>query len=324
MSLATPMTRLLGTVHPISQSGMRFFSRAELAAAVSEAGALGTIAAHTFRSGEALREEIRRARALTGRPIAVNLTILPSMAHEFPYDDFVDVLVGERIPVVETSGARPERYIDRLKSAGIVVMHKCTAARHARAAERMGADMVIMTGFESAGHPGPDHVPTLMLVSRTLQEVTIPVIASGGIADGRAMAAMLAVGAAGINMGTRFLLTQEAALAETARARLVAADERSTTLICRTLGDDTRVLKGPATDAVLALEAAGAGHAAIAPWIASDRWGNAYRTGELDDAPVPLGMSVGLCGDVPTCAELVTRMVGEAGERIRAANALLA
>ncbi|MCD2172239.1 NAD(P)H-dependent flavin oxidoreductase [Rhizobium sp. C4] len=309
--LSTSMTDMFGIDYPIMQSGFRYISRAPFVAAVANAGALGTLSAHTQPTGEALREEIHETRRLTERPFAVNLTLLPANIASYPYDDYVAVIISEGIGIVETSGAKPAAYIERLKKAGVKVIHKCTSVRHALSAEKYGADAVCVTGFESAGHPGEDDVPSLVLVPRVVDEVKIPVIASGGFADGRGLASALALGAVGVNMGTRFLVTQESPIHADAKAGLAAASERDTTLIARSLGDSVRVLKTPATEEVLELERAGADKTALFPLIAADVWHQALTSGRLADAPVPSGIALGLIHDVPTCKDLVQRMMAQ-------------
>ncbi len=310
--ISTKMTALFGIDHPVMQSGFRYISRAPFVAAVANAGALGTLSAHTQPTGTALREEIRETRRLADRPFAVNLTLLPENIASYPYGDYIDVIVDEGITVVETSGAKPAAYIERLKKAGVKVIHKCTSVRHALSAERYGADAVCVTGFESAGHPGEDDVPSLVLVPRVVDEVKIPVIASGGFADGRGLAAALSLGAVGVNMGTRFLVTQESPIHVESKKSLAGAGERDTTLIARSLGDSVRVLKTPVTAQVLELERSGAGKEALAPLIAADLWYRALTSGRIDEAPVPSGIALGLIRDVPTCAELVSRLMAEA------------
>ncbi|MBD0416747.1 nitronate monooxygenase [Tianweitania sp. Rool2] len=310
--LSTPMTSLFGIEHPIMQSGFRYISRAPFVAAVSNAGALGTLSAHTQPTGSDLAEEIRQTRRLTAKPFAVNLTLLPENIASHPYDDYIDVIVGEGIAVVETSGAKPAAFIHRLKKSGVKVIHKCTSVRHALSAQKYGVDAVCVTGYESAGHPGEDDVPSLVLVPRAVDELTIPVIASGGFADGRGLAAALTLGAVGVNMGTRFLVTEESPIHADSKTGLSQASERDTTLVARSLGDSVRVLKTPVTAEVLAMERAGASKEALAPLISAELWHRALISGRLAEAPIPSGIALGLINDVPSCAELVRRLVGEA------------
>lgn len=310
--LNTPMTELFGIEHPLMQSGFRYLSRAPFVAAIANGGALGTLSAHTQATGVDLRREIEETRRLTDRPFAVNLTLLPENVAAYPYDDYVDVIIGEGIGIVETSGARPSAYIERLKKAGVKVIHKCTSVRHALSAQKYGVDAVCVTGFESAGHPGEDDVPSLVLLPRVIDEVSIPVIASGGFADGRGLVSALALGAIGVNMGTRFLMTEEALFHPDSKARLLSASERDTTLIARSLGDSVRVLKTPATQEALDLERAGQGREVLSPLIAAERWYAALRDGRVDDAPIPVGQALGLVRDIPKCADLIERIVSEA------------
>lgn len=320
--LATPMTALFGIQYPIMQSGFRYISRAPFVAAVANAGALGTLSAHTQPTGEALRAEIHETRRLTDKPFAVNLTLLPENIASYPYDDYVEVIISEGIGIVETSGARPAAYIERLKTAGVKVIHKCTSVRHALSAEKYGADAVCVTGFESAGHPGEDDVPSLVLVPRVVDEVQVPVIASGGFADGRGLAAAIALGAVGVNMGTRFLVTRESPIHPDAKTGLAAATERDTALIARSLGDSVRVLKTPVTAEVLELEHAGAGRKELSALIAPDLWYRALTCGRLAEAPVPSGIALGLIHDVPACADLVERIMMQAQATIARMGAL--
>ncbi len=309
--MRTSATALLGVRFPVVQSGMRWVSRAELVSAVSNAGGLGVLSAHTQPDADALRREIARTRALTDSPFGVNLTLL-SANSGVDVDGYVRVVCEERIPVVETAGGSPARYIDALKGAGVKVMHKATSVRHALKAQSLGVDAVIIDGFECAGHPGQDDVPGLVLIPAATRALAIPVLAAGGIADARGMVAALALGAEGVCMGTRFLLTRESPMHADLKARMVAAAETETTLVGRRFGDSIRVLRNATTAQVLALESQPATtHADLQPLIAAARWMSAMETGSVDDAAFPLGQCVGLIDDLPTCREFIDRLMGE-------------
>lgn len=310
--MKTRATELLGVRYPIVQSGMRWASRAELAAAVSNAGGLGILSAHTQPDAEALRQEIRRTRTLTSKPFGVNLTLLAANAG-IDIPGFVQVLGEEGVPIVETAGGSPAKYLEALKQAGVKVMHKATSVKHALKAQSLGVDAVIIDGFECAGHPGQDDVPGLVLIPAAARALTIPVLAAGGIADARGLVAALALGADGICMGTRFLLTRESPVHEQVKARMLAAGETDTTLVGRRFGDSIRVLRNERVAEALALEAAEATtHHDLLPLIGATRWMRAMETGAAEDAAFPLGQCVGLIDDLPTCAALIERMVTEA------------
>src|SRR5690606_15597613 len=238
----TRLTRMLGIRYPILQGGMRFAARAELAAAVGEAGGLGFLSAHTLPNATGLRAEIARVRQLTDKPFGVNLTMLPANK-DLDYDGYVEAIIDSGVQVVETAGSNPATYIGLFKKAGVRVIHKCTTVRHALKAEQLGADAVSIDGFECAGHPGEDDVPGLVLIPTAASKLRIPVVACGGIADARQFVAALALGAEGVNMGTRFLLTQESPVHPAVKQRMVEATERDTVLIGRTYRDPTRLLK---------------------------------------------------------------------------------
>jgi len=310
--MKTRATDLLGIRFPIMQSGMRWVSRAELAAGVSNAGGLGILSAHTQPDAEALRREIARTRALTSKPFGVNLTLLAANAG-VDVDGFVRVVVEEGIPVVETAGGSPAKYLEPLKKGGVKVMHKATSVRHALKAQSLGVDAVIIDGFECAGHPGQDDVPGLVLIPAAARALTIPVLAAGGIADARGLVAALALGADGVCMGTRFLLTRESPLHDQIKARMLAARETDTTLVGRRFGDSIRVMRNARVEEALALEAVETTtHHDLLPLIGAVRWMQAMEGGAVDDAAIPLGQCVGLIDDLPHCGELIERIVTEA------------
>ena len=322
MVMVTRATQLLGVRYPVVQSGMRWVARAELVAAVSNAGGLGVLSAHTQPDAEALRREIRRTRTLTSLPFGVNLTLLAANAG-IDVAGFVRVVVEEGIPVVETAGGSPARYLDALKGAGVKVMHKATSVRHALKAQSLGVDAVIIDGYECSGHPGQDDVPGLVLIPAAAQALSIPLLAAGGIADARGMVAALALGADGVCMGTRFLLTRESPLHPDVKARMLAARETDTTLVGRRFGDSIRVMRNAKVDEALALEAIDSTtHHDLLPLIGAPRWMQAMESGAADDAAFPLGQCVGLIDDLPSCAALLERLMAEArtliGERLAA------
>jgi len=303
---------------------MQWVGRAELASAVSNAGALGVLTALTQPTPEALRAEIRRCREMTDQPFGVNLTILPSVKPP-PYEEYLDAALESGIKIIETAGNNPKEFIAKIKAAGGMIVHKCTAVRHALSAERNGVDIVSIDGFECAGHAGEDDVPGLILIPLAAQVLKIPVIASGGIADGRGMAAALALGAEGVNMGTRFCATVEAPIHQNIKQALVGATERDTNLILRTLRNTGRVLKNAISDEVVATERrlGGCQFEDVRPLVAGARGRGALERGEVDGGLVWAGLTVGLIHDIPTCARLIERIVDECIARIRAAGAAL-
>jgi NAD(P)H-dependent flavin oxidoreductase YrpB (nitropropane dioxygenase family) len=317
--MKTRVSERLGIRYPIIQGGMQWVGRAELASAVSNAGGLGILTALTQPTPEALSAEIERCRKLTDRPFGVNLTILPSVKPP-PYEAYLDAALAAGVRIIETAGNNPVNFIAKIKAAGGLVIHKCTALRHALSAERNGVDMVSIDGFECAGHAGEDDVPGLVLIPLAARALKIPVIASGGIADGRGMAAALALGAEGVNMGTRFCATVEAPIHDNIKRALVKASERDTNLIFRTLRNTGRVLKNAVSDEVVATERrpGGCRFEDVRPLVVGARGRGALESGEVDSGLIWAGLTVGLIDDVPTCAQLIERMVGECRSRILA------
>lgn len=309
--LRTRFTEAFGIEHPITQGGMQWVGRAELVAAVANAGALGFITALTQPSPEALAEEIRRCRELTDRPFGVNLTILPSISPP-PYEEYLSVIVESGVKSVETAGANPEPYLPLLKSHGVKVLHKATSVRHALKAERVGVDAISIDGFECAGHPGEDDVPGLVLIPAAADQLTIPIIASGGIADARGLVAALALGADGVNMGTRFLATAEAPIHERIKHKLVEQDERATDLIFRTMRNSARVVRNSVSAEVIEIERAGGTFDDVRHLVAGARGREVYETGDPERGIWWAGMAQGLIHDVPTVDELVRRLIEEA------------
>lgn len=286
--------------------------RAELAAAVSNAGGLGIITGLTPGSPDALRREIDRCRAMTDKPFGVNLTILPSVSPP-PYAEYRKAIIDSGITIVETAGHKPQEHVEDFKSHGVTVLHKCTAVRHALSAERMGVDVISIDGFECAGHPGEDDIPGLVLIPAAVDKVTIPVIASGGIADGRGLAAALALGAEGVNMGTRFCATVEAPIHENIKQFIVANDERATNLIFRQFHNTGRVARNSVSDEVVARSLKpGAVFEDVRPLVSGAQGREALETGDLDKGLIWAGQVQGLIHDVPTCASLLATMISDA------------
>jgi nitronate monooxygenase len=312
MAIRTRFTEHFGVEHPIVQGGMMWVGRAELAAAVSNAGGLGMLTALTQPTPDDLRREIDRCRSLTNKPFGVNLTILPSV-NPPPYAEYRKAIIGSGISIVETAGHRPQEHVEDFKAHGIKVLHKCTAVRHALSAERMGVDAISIDGFECAGHPGEDDIPGLVLIPAAADRLKIPMIASGGFGDGRGLAAALALGADGVNMGTRFCATQEAPIHPNVKEFLVANDERATNLIFRNFHNTGRVAKNSVSDKVVELGARpGALFEDVRPLVSGARGRQALESGNLDAGLIWAGQVQGLIYDIPTCDELIKRIVGDA------------
>ena len=320
-SMKTRVTDKLGIAYPIVQGGMQWVGLAELASAVSNAGGLGILTALTQPTPDALREEIARCRSMTDKPFGVNLTILPTVKPP-PYAEYVKAIVESGVGIVETAGNSPREFISAFKAQGITLIHKCTTVRHALSAERNGADIVAIDGLECAGHPGEDDIGGLVLIPAAARALKIPVIASGGIADGRGMAAAFALGAEGINMGTRFCVTQEAPIHPNIKHALVRASERDTELIFRTLDNTARVYRNAVAREVRSMEhrPAGCRFDEIRPLVVGSRGRTALQTGDIDGGVISAGQSVGLIDDVPTCSDLIRRIVAECRERLHAAS----
>lgn len=323
--MKTRITEALGIRLPIVQGGMQWVGTAEMASAVSNAGGLGTLSALTQATPEDLGREIERCRTLTDQPFGVNVTMLRTM-NAPPYDRIFEVIVEHGIRIVETAGNVPVEVFERLRAAGITIIHKCTSVRHALTAERRGVHIVSIDGFECAGHPGEDDVPGLVLIPAAVRALSIPVIASGGIADGAGMAAALALGADGVNMGTRFVATREAPVHDNIKQALVAARETDTRLMFRTLKNSARVLSNAISEEVIALErrAGGCTFDELRPLVAGPRGRATLASGEVDDGVVWAGQVVGLVDDIPGCTELLERMVAQCRARLAAAAALCA
>jgi NADH:quinone reductase (non-electrogenic) len=314
--LKTRITEMFAIRYPIVQGGMQWVGRAELAAAVSNAGGLGIITALTQPTPEHLEKEIARCRDLTDAPFAVNLTILPSL-RALSHEEFARAIIESGVKIVETAGRNPEPYMAGFKKAGIKVIHKCTSVRHSLKAQAIGCDAVSVDGFECAGHPGEDDIPGLVLLPRAAEALRIPFIASGGFADARGLIAALALGADGINMGTRFMATVEAPIHRKIKEKIVAASELDTALLMRQLRNTARYFRNEITDQARAVERHKGAKLTIedlAPLVSGQRGKRVYEDGDADAGVWSAGMVVGLINDIPTCEELISRIVREARE----------
>ena len=311
--MKTRITELFGIEHPIIQGGMHHVGLAELAAAVSNAGGLGIITGLTQRTPELLAREIARCRAMTDKPFGVNLTFLPSV-NPPDYPGYVKAIIDGGVKVVETAGNNPQKWLPALKDAGIQVIHKCTSVRHALKAEAIGCDAISVDGFECGGHPGEDDVPNFILLPRAAEELKIPFVASGGMADGRSLVAALALGAEGINMGTRFIATQEAPVHDNVKRAIVAASELDTRLVMRPLRNTERVLTNSAVERLLQKEkelGSAITFQDIVPEVAGV-YPRIMQTGEMDAGAWSCGMVAGLIRDVPTVQQLIDGIMAEA------------
>lgn len=308
--MKTRLTRLLGTKYPIIQGGMQWVGTAELASAVSNAGGFGILTALTQPDPEALRAEIARCRELTDGPFGVNLTVLPT-TNAPPYEEYLDASLDSGIRIIETAGRSPKNFIAKIKAVDGKIIHKCTSVRHAQSAVRAGVDAISIDGFEAAGHPGEDDIGGLILFAAARRVLDVPIVASGGIGDGRGMAAAMMLGADGVNMGTRFCATVEAPIHDGIKRALVKAGERDTLLIFRTLRNTGRVLKNAISEEVVRIETrpGGAEFSDIQPLVSGARGRAALNGGEVDEGLVWASQVIGLIDDVPTCQELLERMV---------------
>ena len=306
---------VFGVEHPIVQGGMQWVGRAELVAAVADAGGLGFITALTQPTPDDLAKEIGRCREMTDKPFGVNLTILPSI-NPPPYADYRDVIVESGIPVVETAGFNPAEHLPAFREGGVKVLHKCTSVRHAVKVQELGVDGISIDGFECAGHPGEDDIPGLVLIPAAAEKITIPMIASGGFGDARGLVAALALGADGINMGTRFLATVEAPVHDSVKQRLVEATERDTDLIFRPLRNTARVARNAVSGEVVSILDKGGRFEDVRELVAGARGRKVFESGDLDLGIWTAGLVQGIIHDIPTVAELIGRIVGEARELI--------
>lgn len=315
--IKTPITRMFGIDRPIVQGGLMWIARSELAAAVAEAGGIGFMTALTFPDPEELRTEIRKCRQMTQKPFGVNLTFLPTMRPP-DYPGYIRVCIEEGIQFIETAGRNPEPYMETIKSGNIKVIHKCTSVRHAVKAEKIGCDAVSIDGFEAAGHPGEDDVTSLVLVPLTREAIDIPIIASGGFADGAGLVAALGLGADGMNMGTRFVATEEAPVHDHVKQALVNHSERDTRLIMRTLRNTERVMQNVVVEKVLEIE--GRGNTQIEdliPYVSGMKGKEMLEDGEMDKGVLAAGQSMGLVRNIPSCRALLDRIMDEAESIIK-------
>jgi NADH:quinone reductase (non-electrogenic) len=315
--MKTRITEMFGIDHPIIQGGMHYVGFAEMAAAVSNAGGLGVITALTQPSAAALAEEIARCRVMTDKPIGVNLTFLPTVnAPDYP--GMIRAIIDGGVKAVETAGNNPSAVLPALKEAGVKVIHKCTSVRHALKAEAIGCDAVSVDGFECGGHPGEDDVPNFILLPRAADELTIPFVASGGMADGRSLVAALALGAEGMNMGTRFIATKEAPVHENVKQAILAATELDTRLVMRPLRNTERVLTNAGVERLLEKERTLGASIKFEDII--DEVAGVYprimKDGDMDAGAWSCGMVSGLINDIPTCSQLINRIMEEAEQII--------
>lgn len=317
--MKTRITELFGIKHPIIQGGMHYVGYAELAAAVSNAGGLGIITGLTQKTPEDLAKEIAKCHDLTDKPFGVNLTFLPAFTAP-PYPEYIDAIIEGGIPVVETAGRNPQEHLPRLKEAGIKIIHKCTSVRHSLKAEQIGCDAVSVDGFECGGHPGEDDIPNMILLPRAADELKIPFVASGGMADARSLVASLAMGADGMNMGTRFIATKEAPVHHAVKQAIVAATELDTRLVMRPLRNTERVLNNAAVERLLEKERELGANLKIEDIM--DEVAGVYPKvmidGDMDAGAWSCGMVAGLINDIPTCKELIDGIMAEAEQLIRA------
>jgi nitronate monooxygenase len=315
--LKTRITEFFGIERPIVQGGLMWVATAELVSAVANAGGMGFMTALTFPDTELLRAEIRKCRNMTDRPFGINLTFLPTLRPP-DYPALIDVCIQEGIRFIETAGRNPEPYLPRIKSAGIKVIHKCTSVRHALKAEKIGCDAISIDGFEAAGHPGEDDVTTLILVPLVRDAVRVPIVASGGFADGRGLVAALALGADGMNMGTRFVATREAPVHENLKLALVRHSETDTRLIMRSLRNTERVLRNRAAEKVIEIECRGNTRIEdLIPYVSGSVGKKMLEDGDLEKGTMAAGQCIGLICDIPTCRELLDRIMAEAEEIIQ-------
>ena len=315
--MKTRITELFGIQHPIIQGGMHYVGFAELAAAVSNAGGLGIITALTQGTPERLANEIAKCRGMTDKPFGVNLTFLPAFVMP-PYPDYIRVIAESGVKIVETAGRNPEQYMPQLEAAGIKVIHKCTSVRHAQKAEAIGCVAVSVDGFECGGHPGEDDVPNFVLLPRAAEELKIPFVAAGGMADGRSLVAALALGADGMTMGTRFVATKEAPVHDNVKQAIVKASELDTRLIMRSLRNTERVLLNKGVERLLEIEREKGAALKIQDIImqVAGMYPKVMIDGDVDAGAWSCGMVAGLIHDVPTCKELIDRIMAQADEII--------
>jgi len=315
--MKTRITELFGIQHPIIQGGMHYVGFAELASAVSNAGGLGIITGLTLKTPQDLDAEIKRCKQMTDNPFGVNLTFLPTVSSP-DYPGYIKAIIDNGITIVETAGRNPEPYLPYLKDAGVKVIHKCTSVRHAVKAEKIGCDAVSVDGFECGGHPGEDDIPNMVLLPRAAEELSIPFVASGGMADARSLVAALALGADGINMGTRFIATKEAPVHENVKQAIVNAGETDTRLVMRPLRNTERVLNNAAARKLLEKEASLGSNLKFEDIIEEvvGVYPRIMQQGDMESGVWSCGMVAGLIHDIPTCRELLDRIMADAAQII--------
>ncbi|MGW1420033.1 NAD(P)H-dependent flavin oxidoreductase [Bradyrhizobium manausense] len=316
--MKTRITKLLNIQHPIMQGGMHYVGLAPLAGAVSEAGGLGVITALTQRTPELLAREIARTKSMTDKPFGVNISFLPTFSKP-PYDEYISAIFEGGVRIVETAGRNPEQYMPAFRECGFTVIHKCTSVRHALKAQAIGCDAVSVDGFECAGHPGEDDIPGLILLPRAADELTVPILASGGMADGRSLVAALALGVDGINMGTRFVATQEAPVHESVKQAIINATERDTRLIMRSLRNTERVLNNSGVRRIAEMEAEKGAALRIDDIhdLVAGVYPKVMQQGDLEAGAWSCGMVAGLIDDIPTVADLIRNIMEQASGIIR-------
>jgi nitronate monooxygenase len=309
--MKTRLTELLEIEAPIICGGMMRVGTADLAAAVSNAGGLGVMTALTCKTADGLRDEIARCQSLTSKPFAVNLTV-GVVATPVDYGEYIRVIIGSGVKLVETAGRSPEPFMEAFKAAGIKVIHKCVTVRHALAAERVGVDVISIDGFECAGHPGEQDIGGLVLFPAAADALTVPVVASGGIGDGRGLAAALVLGCDGVNMGTRFMATREAPIHQGIKDKIVEMDETKTQLIFRSYRNTARVYRNSISEKVAEIEAAGGGFEEVHEYVSGANQEKAWSTGDIEAGMVTAGLSGTFVHDVPTCQEVIDRIMADA------------
>ncbi len=320
----TRLTQMLGIKYPIVQGGLQWLATAQLASAVSEAGGLGIISSLTFPDQESLRKEIRRMKEKTQKPFGVNLSMLPGLAEGDRTAEMLQVILEERVPVVETSGRSPEPFIQRLKSEGIKLIHKVPSVRFAQKAESIGADAVTIVGFECGGRPGMDDVTSLVLIPKAAESIRIPIIAGGGIADGRGFLAALALGAEGVVMGTRFVATQECPAHPRIKEAFVKASETDTLMIYRSIKNAARVLKNESAEKILSMEQEGATLEELMTAMAGRMSPNAYQEGDVDRTIIGCGQCVGLIDKIKSVKEVIEDMIQDGQSILQKLNSMKA
>ena len=314
--LKTRITDLFGIEHPVIQGGMQWVGYAELVSAVSNAGALGILTALTQPTPEDLTKEIERTREMTDKPFGVNLTVLPTI-NPPPYEEYAQAIVGSGVKIVETAGRSPEPFMELFKEYDVKVIHKCTSVRHALKAQSVGVSAITIDGFECAGHPGEDDIPSLVLLPQAAEALDVPVAGCGGFSDAKSMVAALALGGEAIVMGTRFMATQEAGIHQNVKQKMTEADELSTNLMFRTMHNTARVFKNSVSDQVVEIESTGsATFEDVKDLVAGQRGRVVFEEGDLEHGIWSAGISVARVKDVPTCKEMVSRLVSEAEEII--------